>query len=576
MTTIKTLLSREKDIRVNMFFKAARESLSQHKDRSNITHRTPLFDMNRDDVVLKYFQNKNFNAGNDNDDNFNAEWVTFMMDVLTVVISSSPSKDEVVKLLKSPSSSSNDNIILNIFYGEDGVNKAKDLILGSLFGSREVLCEGPIKNFKQLRCKINKDYKIATTKYSDEYMFSYDTGKFLIKLGEETARKDDETPSPDFWKDIDVKQKLYERDENGVLLKRYGKNLEKIKKSDADHTYEKLGLNPKKGETDGDQIKSCTGYINDCLIGKDLGKCKAFLMDITGEQIKQDIKDMNPQYLEHTISALKLPKKSAMNYVVDMELIEVCSFDDWIESLHSKNELDHKDIELIRKNRILRNYIDILTSFVNGEPSILNKNYTLNTSNVINPEMFKSTIFQSYGLIPNYPQNYQVQATDINPTQLTSLSIERLVKVLHENRNQYHVILPLSYDTQSGGALHNRVLDPHNNTQKQTGVLLGEHFTKLVAGLAAQGKVLSTGDTDNIKDHIIKIIQSEKALLKSLTYINEYVDLLNSSGDNSTIKNINLDYLKQYVDVHTLKSDKLFIKQINATTLMKTILEAIQ
>ena len=393
---------------------------------------------------------------------------------------------------------------------------------------------------------------------SGEKQTSYKMDEYIINM---STSKSIEEGSTDFWIDDGVSVNKYFRDINGKLYREINGNKEYI-----DNTTYSIALQNRCKSVGIDGTKhsktECTKYITQCLIGENFKECQKYLNNTTALTfIPEEIQNMPPQLIEKTIIALNIRKKSVMDPILGIMIDTLVGYDEWINDLRKK--LDNNEIDKIRKHHTLTRYIQLLISFVNREPAILNPNY-INDNNMetkrINPKIFEGTYLYKIGLKPNYPQNYDYE------TEIITLSdIERLHNMILEERMKFN-------NDQSGGALDFNEM--YNNPPKRMSNLFRDYYVRLHKMLQNKNKQITKSDQETIGKLLNSLEHSEKNLLKAFNYINEYNKLYNIFGERPNIKNLKFDYLKKFVNERNVKSAKLVTKQLNISSMFRALAEA--
>jgi len=431
------------------------------------------------------------------------------------------------------------------------------------------------------------------TELSDEHkkVSGYNPDEHLARLLIQNKDKPISNDSIDVWDEDTKKSNTYYRDEDNKLYRlidnkknndnnnrKYFDSNDKTGVIIKNKTCESVGLDKTTGKN------KCTDYITKCLSGNDIKECKDFLGDTSNIfLISDEIKHMHPENLRNTIRALQIPTKQKMNTELDMMLTEVVTFDEWIEEIEKL--LTPDEITKIIKHETLRRYINYLVSFVNEEPAILNENYVINDNQsnkkTINPKIYEHTFLSKFGLHPNYPRGYGY-ATD----SISISDVERLYSTIVDYQNQqrmmYGIVSSLrltggftnKIDTLNGGAPYN-ISEIYNDSTKQTHTLLSQYYAKLVTTLSAKGKELARADKDKIETHLQSLEKSEKALLRSVNYINEYVKLLNIFGEGGKSKNLTYQNLKEFVDQRNNKFNRISNKQLSLVSIIRAIASSI-
>jgi hypothetical protein len=193
-----------------------------------------------------------------------------------------------------------------------------------------------------------------------------------------------------YWFDdnIDINSQIFFRDNDGRLYKQ-DINGNKILFDDPNivpKSYENCygtGIKESTYLVDGNEITgTCTNFIQDCMIGKNIDKCKTYFKNPNFWEItKKEIDDMHPIIADKMINIFELDKIYVYNKELNRNLLQVKPYDAWIEKLKNKitdsqSNTTEEDVKIISANSKLKYYIEYLIHKVNSEPAILNKDYT--------------------------------------------------------------------------------------------------------------------------------------------------------------------------------------------------------
>jgi len=402
--------------------------------------------------------------------------------------------------------------------------------------------------------------------------FNYNPSKFLIFDDDENSLSSGSRP--EFWYENNKKMKRYIRKADGKLYEI--KNGEEII-VDAQHARElwntqgcsTVGMDPSNNDKE-----RCADFIQDCLSGKNIQKCKEFLMDSNNKWSQSDeIKKMTPFFIIKFINALKIPKKS--KYLIEDKIFidELLSFEEWLQSLLKTSQLNNDDAKSIRSNTNLKTFIEKLIAHVNSEPAILNKSYIDNTKVIqhIRDDIFSNTTLYKFGLRPNFPRNYTGKVEELR--NVTVSEIERLFILLKRKHNQVFSRLGLAGGSkmiQAGGALNNI----YDEDVKYTYDIFNEYFEKLNEMLLARKKKLDPEDKRNLEKYLGDLKISEKNLRKAFRIIDEYSRLVYNLGENYD-ETLNLEKLEELTKTRDSKYLRVANKQIKSLELLRTFAEQV-
>ena len=160
---------------------------------------------------------------------------------------------------------------------------------------------------------------------------SWKISEYLSKL-HKSPLLDDLSKSTSFW-DISSSKKYF-RDSNGVLylVKPDGEHepFDKIKYEDA-KICTTVGVRATDKDGNVDNFK-CVEYIENCLRGNNLDKCKSYLSDPdTRFTMTDEVKSMNPIAIKEFADALKIGKKKITEGIMSYDVL--VSVNEWLSSL---------------------------------------------------------------------------------------------------------------------------------------------------------------------------------------------------------------------------------------------------
>lgn len=373
---------------------------------------------------------------------------------------------------------------------------------------------------------------------------------------------------------------LYMKDSNGSLVQvdiksQAYKDLYKTTKCIGTGFDEDITKNPKE---------TCTRYLQDCLKGKDISKCKEFLEKPDfWNNAEKEVNAMLPPVAVHTLQAFEFEFYSSFDKDANATLIKVCTTQKWIENLlnftkSTPPKLVQKDIEAIAKNSKLIGYLNMLVTKINSNPAILNKNYTgpiISQINNPNPDAFKNTKLYKYGVRPR-----------ISVPTLSLSSLDKLRNAV--NQNYSGILLRLGFPGSSrmhgfnlglvGGGNQSIIEVFQNKISDETqniGSIIEQHHVTLSERLKHLGKEISKTDEDKIVALIKTLKDSESKLNKASLYTEKYAQLLERYGQKDNTSILSINHLTEFVDNRNKYFERVNKKQNDLISIMKSIIEAV-
>jgi hypothetical protein len=417
-----------------------------------------------------------------------------------------------------------------------------------------------------------RDNKVNTM--SSKKWMSYNTNEFVYRISIE----EDNTPSTLFWNESTKTAQMYSRDHTGQLFKivngvREIVNNESFAKEIQNNSCNSAGL-----DATTDNFK-CTEYIKDCLMGKDIKKCAAFLRDTSTKfMMDKEIKTMPSKFILATATALKIPRKTIFHAYFGKKIEELCDYDEWIDSLRNCDDpLSSDVITAIRSNQSLTTYICKLITFVNTNPALLNEDLIglRGINNIMRPDIYKGT-YLSKIMKPNYPHNYEYPTDSISLADIENL-YRTILNMQNNQRNNLLVNIPqqILYSGQVGGGAFN--IPEHNlGPPKYTHLILTDTLNKLISMLNKKGKQIQAGDFEKIQVMLTNLERSEIFLHRASRYISEYIKLLNNFGQSTSTQNLSLDNLMKFVDKRKIKFERVANSQAALLSILESLAVASQ
>jgi hypothetical protein len=304
-------------------------------------------------------------------------------------------------------------------------------------------------------------------------------------------------------------------------------------------------------EKKGTAPKTCSQYFNDCLLGKDVDKCKEFIKnDDYWPALAADVEKMSPVIARETLDKFGFQANSN-NGVVTVE--DVGS---WLGRLEGEPfKFNAADATQVRNNKKLVAYLQAVVALINGNPAILNKEGKVAT--IVN------TKAAAYG----------IRAKQFKPT-MNLASLYRLRNAISVDAMRNSILFGVSNIGTilvGGGALEDIEFAANNPTAWTSQI-----FKDLIKGteeaLNSQGKKIQEGDRKTIADLISKLEDSERKLYSTMKYAARYVRLLEMYGERDGEDVLNMDHLKKFVDAR----NKYFVKTNKRTNGLMQVLINLQ
>jgi hypothetical protein len=330
--------------------------------------------------------------------------------------------------------------------------------------------------------------------------------------------------------------------------------------------------------------ETCADYLQDCLQGKGVEKCKAFLQNQDFWKITQDeVNNMLPVNAVKTLTSFGFGFYSIYDDNAGRKFQKVYDVNKWIENLANKAKtgtspgLSVADVENITKNLKLTGYLGMLVDKINSNPAILNDDYVgPNNINQINSQSFDTTL-SKIGLKPRYA--------------VQTLSIGDITK-FHNAVTQDHQYIKALFRIPGVGAsiFNSRMFSPMtggssdlldtfeerlSDKTKYISHIISEHHVSLNKRLERFGKKIDTNDQKKISDLIDNLAESESKLYKASLYAEKYAQLLELHGTDDNTSVLTYDHLKEFVDHRNKYFDRVSKKQLDLLSIIKSIAEAV-
>ena len=422
------------------------------------------------------------------------------------------------------------------------------------------------------------------SKRFDKHEFTYKIDKFFITTMLEEYANEAKPLTSHFFQDDPVDEQKYYR-KNGELFTKDNDGNE-IKLT-AEWAAANLKFDDKCLGTGfvNHGSQTCADYLRNCLRGKDINKCKAYLQESNyWENAVKEVENMNPLIAVETILAFEFQIEEKYDNMAKRSIRSVRGVDKWLESLFEitktdPSKLSHTEYEALAKNEKLKGYLRMIVNKINTNPAILNKDYS------------GPTDIQQNHMQPKYPQlsHYGIQSWV--PTRGFMGHVDRLEVLVKNNHNYLRqrlftgypgIPMGLSpfnnfrYKLSIGGSIIDDLDDKLSDVNKQTSNIIAQHYIRLIERLKVQyNKDISENDNKNMMGLIDNMRRIENKLNQSILYTEKYVDLLQKYGEKDNTSVLSYDHLKQFVDVRNKYFQKNEKKQLDLISIIKSIAEKI-
>lgn len=316
----------------------------------------------------------------------------------------------------------------------------------------------------------------------------------------------------------------------------------------------------------------CNDYLTKCIQGNagDINKCKQYMMDPDfWTTIQREVNEMLPHIATSTLNSF------GFKVVNKRSLSEYESVGDWSKSLDQKG-LTSAEVDSIRKNSKLTQYLTMLVNKVNSSPAILNKHYVVKYTDDFNDQArrFANWSLSARGMSP------RVVVTNLNVSrQISSLNNSLLDLRSHVNGRIAFVPgtglvinginIPIIHGLQFGGG--SVKLAPHvseNDSIRVSYPVIKNLYHGIKGALASKGKSFGTDTESQFENNLEQFRKIEEKLIKAINYSDKYLDILNIYKDYDHENILSMDHLKSFIDKREYYFDKTIGKQ---TTILGAI-----
>lgn len=327
--------------------------------------------------------------------------------------------------------------------------------------------------------------------------------------------------------------------------------------------------------TTGMNIKTeCNTYVHECLLADDadgLNKCIKFLKDHKDTEdlyIKNEIENMHPLIALRTLQKFGFKGIKSYNKVLGREIISVQSVDNWIETF-MKKKFTEEEVQRIFTggNEHIVNYLQNVVSYVNKNPSILNKDVNTEVVQKYNTEYKTNSKPNRDEMIAALKQlkvhmrtNYSIIAPLVPPFIVGPFGLyDTMMNIPLVHSNMMMPTIGFSHpDVHFNPGMFTSVFKQRIDSGRRVGAaLFRDLFEQVQRDLKDQGKKLVDSDTKNIIENIERMIATEKELEKVLMYLEEYnayLDIFNGRVSSESV--LNMKTLEQLLDRHKRDLEK--------------------
>ena len=389
----------------------------------------------------------------------------------------------------------------------------------------------------------------------------------------------DETPTNEYFRKVGNHNSLYTYENNNDVDVSAGSNK-----------YLEL----QNDKCAGTKVKengslTCNEYLSKCIAGKagDIANCKDYMLNPDFWNIVQrEVNEMIPHMVTSTLNSF------GFKIVNKNNLSEYEHVGQWSKSLENKG-LNPAELNSIRTNTKLIQYLTMLVNKVNSNPAILNKNHVVKYVDDFDNQRkrFENWSLSRYGLNPRILlSNSNNGSNTINVINI-SRHINSLNNSLLDLRTSVNgkisfaqgsglringVLMPIVNGLlgfQNGGGsvklLPNTINVTNDELIKLNYPVMKSLFIAMKNGLTSKGKSFSPDTEQQIDAHLEQFKKLEEKLVKAIRYSDRYLDILNIYKDYDSENILNVDHLKSFVTKREHYFDKSIGKQ-------NTILGAIE
>lgn len=314
----------------------------------------------------------------------------------------------------------------------------------------------------------------------------------------------------------------------------------------------------------------CNQYIFECLLdnkdGADLDLAKCIQnYDAQGnffDVAKQEIDNMHPIIAVRTLQKFGFRTHQVYDSQAGMQLKKVEDVNHWLRNFVDK-KFDAAKAQAVRSQSKLLHYLGMLVSFVNANCGILNKGVQATTEEAAG--IYKpSEYIQKLGIEPRRTPTtdsasfyYDMQRFRPHFEQYRQA---RTTPFKMGNRGLFTpfggMISPgAQVLVQSGGGAQGDMVLRKLQSNCSGAYLIGQILNSVKNALGARGKQLCAADVQKLEEKVRLLLDTEKELLKTINYIEEYNRLMDIYRDYS-VSELNVAELERFVKRHSHLKDK--------------------
>lgn len=337
------------------------------------------------------------------------------------------------------------------------------------------------------------------------------------------------------------------------------------------------------GFADGKDLSSndhkCADYLRECLSGKDVTKCKAYLESPNfWADAEKEVEAMLPAMAVQTLNAFEFGMEQVWDNTASRRLLKYKSVDSWLANLTEQAKttgavIDDAAVKNIAANTKLIGYLRMLVSKVNSNPAILNKDYSgaVDSARINDPEAFAGSRLHKMGV------RGRVAASTLSVS-----SIDKLSQAIKDSNARVSLSFGLPGLTGftgrinlMGGGVVEDLEQKASDVTKHTGFIIENQFLALTERLKRHGKAISQADNAKIVALIDSLKKSEEKLYKANLYTEKYAKLLEVHGVKDNTSVLTMDHLKEFVDNRNKYFARVSKKQNDLLSIVRSIAEAV-
>lgn len=303
--------------------------------------------------------------------------------------------------------------------------------------------------------------------------------------------------------------------------------------------------------------KTCSDYLQDCLSGKNIDKCKIYLnTDTFWSDSRKEVEDMLPFMAVKTLEAFEF-KRVNKNGVQQFQ-----SVDQWLAQIQKKETspgkpmLSDTEFKAIQGNDKLRGYFNMLVDKINKNPQILNPGMAAVAPSA---DQFGDSYLSRLGVKARAPRRSVVG------------EVARLGQLVSDHQARLRVSIggPFGFGSTfwlTGGA---------DSVKESTWSLIQAQYNGLVAQLKNAGKSVSDADDKKIKQLIDELRQREIKLNQVVNVINNYNQLLRVHGQTDADSQLSYSHIKQFVDKRDHLLQRVTKRQSDLVSIIQSLAKAV-